>query len=319
MSRVVVVGGGLGGCAAAVRLAKLGHEVTLVERLPRVGGAVGFVEQDGYRWDAGPHATALPAVIRDLFRKSGRPLEREADLVPVEPMREHRFPDGSVLALPSGSRGAQLRAVDAALGPGSGRAWADHVHGFAGTWDALRRDWLEHPYVAGLTAEATERLLRTRLTMRRAVDRRFTDPRLRLLATHHAVAGGHDPRRVPAWMGMVDYLEQSFGTWTFPGGFGTLADLLAKRLRERRVFLRDPEAPIVAARLGDLFGLTRAESAVAAALGRGAAPDEIAADLGIGLATVRSHLKRILAKTGTHRQAEAAALLARSTGTGACE
>lgn len=85
------------------------------------------------------------------------------------------------------------------------------------------------------------------------------------------------------------------------------------------VFLRDPEAPIAAARLGDLFGLTRAESAVAAALGRGAAPDEIAADLGIGLATVRSHLKRILAKTGTHRQAEAAALLARSTGTGACE
>jgi len=83
--------------------------------------------------------------------------------------------------------------------------------------------------------------------------------------------------------------------------------------------LRDPEAPIAAARLGDLFGLTRAESAVAAALGRGAAPDEIAADLGIGLATVRSHLKRILAKTGTHRQAEAVALLAHRMGTGACE
>ncbi len=95
MSRVVVVGGGFGGTAAAARLAKLGHQVTVVERRDRLGGAVGFVEQDGFRWDAGPTSTALPAVLRDLFRKSGRPLERELELVPVEPMREHRFEDGS--------------------------------------------------------------------------------------------------------------------------------------------------------------------------------------------------------------------------------
>jgi DNA-binding CsgD family transcriptional regulator len=79
------------------------------------------------------------------------------------------------------------------------------------------------------------------------------------------------------------------------------------------VFIRDPEAPIAMARLRELFGLTRTEGAVAAALGRGASPEEIAVAMGIGLATVRSHLKRILAKTGTHRQAEATALLARSS------
>src|SRR5919112_4723634 len=118
MSRVVVLGGGFGGTAAAARLAKLGHAVTLVERRDRLGGAVGFVERDGFRWDAGPTSTALPAVLRDLFRKSGRPLERELELIPVEPMREHRFPDGSRLAMPSGSRSAQLEAVEAALGRG---------------------------------------------------------------------------------------------------------------------------------------------------------------------------------------------------------
>lgn len=78
------------------------------------------------------------------------------------------------------------------------------------------------------------------------------------------------------------------------------------------VFIRDPEAPIAVARLRELFGLTRTEGVVAAALGRGASLEDIAANMGIGLATVRSHLKRILAKTGTHRQAEAVALLARS-------
>lgn len=79
------------------------------------------------------------------------------------------------------------------------------------------------------------------------------------------------------------------------------------------VFIRDSEAPIGVTRLRELFGLTRTEGAVAAALGRGKSLEDIAASMGIGLSTVRSHLKRILAKTGTHRQAEAVALLARST------
>src|SRR6478672_7318617 len=112
MARVVVVGGGFGGTAAAARLAKLGHAVTLVERTDRLGGAVGFLEQDGFRWDTGPTATMLPAVLRDLFRKSGRPLERELELVPVEPMRQHRFEDDdAVLDLPGGSRAAQMEAI----------------------------------------------------------------------------------------------------------------------------------------------------------------------------------------------------------------
>ena len=81
------------------------------------------------------------------------------------------------------------------------------------------------------------------------------------------------------------------------------------------VFIRDPEAPIAVARLRELFSLTRTEGVVASALGRGASLEDIAANMGIGLATVRSHLKRILAKTGTHRQAEAVALLARSVST----
>ena len=81
------------------------------------------------------------------------------------------------------------------------------------------------------------------------------------------------------------------------------------------IFIRDPEVPIAVTRLRELFGLTRTEGAVAAALGRGVSVDDIAAGMGIGLATVRSHLKRIFAKTGTHRQAEAVALLARSVAT----
>jgi UDP-galactopyranose mutase len=235
VSRVVVVGGGFGGAAAAARLAKLGHRVTLVERLGRLGGAVGFVERDGYRWDAGPSSTGLPAVLRDLFRKSGRPLERELELVPVEPIREHRFVDGAVLAMPSGSRSAQLEAVDGALGTGLGRQWVDYVHGHVETWDVLRRGYLERPYSASHADAATRALLRTRTTLHRAVRRRFEDERLRALALLSTVLDGQDPRRVPAWWGVWAYVEQAFGVWTVPGGMGLLGDALSRRLRDRRV------------------------------------------------------------------------------------
>ncbi len=235
MSRVVVVGGGFGGTAAAARLAKQGHDVTLVERRDRLGGAVGFVEQDGYRWDAGPTSTALPAVVRDLFRKSGRPLERELELVPVEPMREHRFEDGTVLAMPSGSRSAQLEAVDSALGPGLGQQWVDHVHGFAETWDVLRRAYLERPYSPDHVDKTTKARLMTRATLHKTVTKTFKDERLRAVALLPSLMDGHDPRNVPAWMGMWSYVEQNFGVWTVPGGMGLLAEAMTKRLGERKV------------------------------------------------------------------------------------
>jgi UDP-galactopyranose mutase len=235
MARVVVVGGGFGGTAAAARLAKNGHQVTVVERRQRLGGAVGFVERDGFRWDAGPTSTALPAVLRDLFRKSGRPLERELDLVPVEPMREHRFADGTRLSMPSGSRAAQLDAVGDALGGDSGRRWVDYVHDFADPWDRLRRVYFERPYSPEHVDRATRALLHTRTTLHRRVTKAFSDERLRDLAFFGVRMDGHDPRNVPAWMGLWSYVEQNFGVWTVPGGLGRLADVMTKRLGERRV------------------------------------------------------------------------------------
>ncbi|WP_322013117.1 LuxR family transcriptional regulator [Paraburkholderia sp. J12] len=79
------------------------------------------------------------------------------------------------------------------------------------------------------------------------------------------------------------------------------------------IMLRDPEYPTASVRyLQELFGLTPTESAIAADLGMGLSLEEIALRKRIGMGTVRSHLKRILFKTGTNRQAEVAVLVARS-------
>lgn len=234
MARVVVVGGGFGGMAAAARVAKLGHEVTLVERSPTLGGALGSGSAGGFTWDAGPTTTLLPAVIRDLFRKSGRPLEREVDLQPLPLVREHRFADGSRLALPGGSRAAQLAAVDT-LGPGLGEEWVGHVASYGEEWELLRRDWYERPWDPNLAPRELTGLLVGRESLHRRLRRAFTDERLRLVAGHALVADGHDLRQVPGWAGLGVYLEQRFGTWTVPGGIAALGTAMAGRLDTRRV------------------------------------------------------------------------------------
>ncbi|MEZ5092347.1 phytoene desaturase family protein [Nocardioides sp.] len=237
MTRVVVVGGGLGGMAVAARLAKLGHAVTLCEASDRLGGALRPVERDGFVWDGGAASTLLPAVLRDLFRKTGRPLERELHLVPLQPIREHRFTDGSRLALPGGSRAAQLRAFDG-LGAGLGAAWAAYVAGLAVDWELVRRDYLERPYDPATADRAATVVLRRRLSLGRLVEQALPDERLRLVALHHVRAEGQDPARVPAWVGVWSYLEQRLGAATVPGGLSAVAAALERRLETRGVEVR---------------------------------------------------------------------------------
>jgi UDP-galactopyranose mutase len=234
VARVVVVGGGFGGMAAAARLARTGHEVTLLERSARLGGALGSESLDGFTWDAGPTSTLLPAVIRDLFRKSGRPLERELDLQPLDPVREHRFADGSVLRLPGGSRAAQLAAFDA-LGPGLGQQWVDHVASYGDAWDLLRKEWYERPFDADLAPRELTDLLGARESLHRRLRRTFRDERLRLVAGHRLVMDGHDPRQAPVFAGVDAYLEQRFGAWTVPGGLAALGRAMVDRLGTRGV------------------------------------------------------------------------------------
>ena len=250
MARVVVVGGGFGGMAAAARLAKLGHQVTLLERSPHLGGALTTVERDGFAWDAGPTSTLLPAVVRDLFRKSGRPLEREVDLQPLDVVREHRFADGTSLSLPGGSRAAQLGAFEA-LGRGLGEQWVEHVASYGDTWELLRKEWFERPFDDDVAPRELTALLDRRESLHKRLRRTFRDERLRLVAGHRLVMDGHDLREAPVLAGVDVYLEQRFGAWTVPGGLAALGTAMADRLALRGVVVQtSTEATDLAVREG---------------------------------------------------------------------
>lgn len=234
MARVVVVGGGFGGLASAARLAKLGHDVTLLEASETLGGALSTESADGFTWDAGPTSTMLPAVIRDLFRKSGRPVEKELELEPLEVIREHRFEDDTRVSVPGGSRSAQLAAFDE-MEPGLGQVWVDHVASYADVWDVLRRGYLEEPWDRDHLPRDLAALLESREVLHKKLKRTFRDDRLREIAGHPFIAEGHDLRNVPAWAGVVAYVEQRFGAWTVPGGMASLTTALGARLATRGV------------------------------------------------------------------------------------
>lgn len=263
MARAVVIGGGFGGLACAARLAKLGHQVTLLERSKRLGGALSTVSDGDFTWPVGPTATLLPAVLRDLFRKSGRSLERDVDLVPLGLGTEHRFADGTRVALPNGSAAEAALAVDllasghdSGLDAGLGKAWTDYVGSFAETWELVRRDYLERPWRPDLAAPATARLLESRRSLAGRIRRDLPDPRLRLMAGYPFAADGHDLRKVPAWLGITAYVEQRFGVWSTVDRLASVTNALVERLETRGVtVLTDTTARDLVVRGGKVTGV----------------------------------------------------------------
>ena len=235
MSRIVVVGGGFAGLSAAARLAKLRHDVTLLEASDRLGGRMLGHTIDGHTWQLSPESMTLPGVVRDLFRKSGRTIEQSLELAPAPP-RRHVFADRSVLDLPSGDRGEQHDAVTALLGADPWSPWLDSL---AEPWDVLRREVLER-LLDGRDSIARE--TRDALSVRRPVTRLarkdLRDDRLRSMLTDPVRLDGHTPRAVPAFVAVQHYVERAVGRWRVEGGLPALAGALATRLQERSVDVR---------------------------------------------------------------------------------
>jgi phytoene desaturase len=96
-NRVVVVGAGLGGLSAAMRLAGAGREVTLLEREQVPGGRAGRLQADGYSFDTGPTVLTMPDLIDDAFAALGEDYRQWLDLIPLDPAYRAFYPDGSSL------------------------------------------------------------------------------------------------------------------------------------------------------------------------------------------------------------------------------
>jgi phytoene desaturase len=232
MSRVVVIGAGVGGLAAAIRLAHAGHAVTVLEQASLPGGKCGRVEAGGFSWDSGPSLLTMPWVFEELFADTGAPLRDELELLPVEPVTRYRFADGSGFDL-SADLPRSVAALEA-WSPGAGADWERFMATCAGMWKA------SVPFLTGPPPWPPRRegppapgdLLRVKpwWTLRQLARAHARDPRLRMVIERFATYAGADPRRAPAALAVAGYVEHAFGAWHPRGGLYRLVDAMARRL-----------------------------------------------------------------------------------------
>jgi phytoene desaturase len=244
VSTVVVIGAGMGGLSAAARLAAQGHRVTVLEQAATVGGKLGVLRRDGFTFDTGPSLLTLPAVYRDLFAKTGAPLESVLDVVPVDPVCHYRFGDGTELDMPNASPTRAARAWDDALGAGAGADWLRFHERAARIWDTTRGPFLESALEgAGTLLRLARRPTDVRTvapwsTLRGLGRSYLTHEHQRTYLDRYATYTGSDPRRAPAALATVPFVEQAFGAWYVPGGLRRLGEAVAQRAQERGARIR---------------------------------------------------------------------------------
>jgi phytoene desaturase len=234
MGDVVVVGAGVGGLTAAIRLARYGHRVTVFEQSTVVGGKLGRYErttaEGRFRFDTGPSLLTLPSMFT------------EVSLEPVElsPIVRHVFPDGT--RLDSCRDPAEFAArIGTAFGPRSAREWQSLWRRAERVWRASLRDVL----TSTVDSPATLARLAWRVpdlaaigpgqTLRGLGRRHLSDVRMRMFLDRYATYAGADPRRAPAALLAVPYAELAHGGWYLPGGLGGLADALMAACRSSGV------------------------------------------------------------------------------------
>ncbi len=234
---LIVIGAGMGGLAAAIRLAVQGHRVTIFEQGPGPGGKLNRWVADGWTFDTGPSLLTMPWVLRELFAAAGRNLDDALTLDRVDPICRYEFADGAHLEATTDTArmAANIEALSPADVPGFFRFLA-HV---ANLYAVAGAPFLAHPMDASLLrlgkAEMFPYGFRARdlaqfaspRTVHGTVATFFQDPRLRQVFDRYATYNGSSPYHAPAAFCIIPFVEFATGAWHPRGGMYRVAEALA--------------------------------------------------------------------------------------------
>lgn len=237
---IIVIGAGIGGLSAAIRLALAGQQVLVLEQNDQPGGKMGQIESDGFRWDTGPSVITMRHVFEDLFAAAGRRLDDYLTLLPVDPLTRYFYPDGTVL---DASRDLshmieqierlEPRDVEGYL---AYLAYAARIHRITGPVFIYDRP----PTPASFArVPVNEWLLVDPLrTMHGSIRRFVRSPHLRQLLGRFATYVGGSPYVAPATLNVIAHVELSGGVWYPQGGIYAIARALTKLATELGVEVR---------------------------------------------------------------------------------
>ncbi len=233
-SHAVVVGAGIGGLAAAMRLGAKGWRVTVIDRLDRAGGRGSSITRAGHRFDLGPTIVTVPHVFEELWAATGRDFHTDVDLRPLTPFYTIRWPDGSRFEA-SGDEAA-LEAEVERLSPGDlpgyRRFMADAEARYAFGFEQLGRAPMNRLWDTVRVLHTFARLRADR-SVRAHAAARVRDPRLRMALSFHPLFIGGDPCRVTSIYALVGHLEKQFGVHYAMGGVQAIADAMAAVIRSQ--------------------------------------------------------------------------------------
>ncbi len=240
--KAVVIGAGVGGLAAAIRLAAKGCAVTVLEQLPNAGGKLNLLEDAGFRFDTGPSLVTLPWVFEDLFSAAGEILSDHLELIRLEPVCRYFYADGTGF-----DASADLPTMMANLeifSPGAGEDFNAFFGHAARAWRGSRKPFLESAisspldFVKNGVPWADIGALLPFPTLHGLSARFFSDSRMQQFVGRYATYTGSSPYRAPATLSTVLYSEYAYGAWYVKGGLYRIAVALEGIARKLGVTFR---------------------------------------------------------------------------------
>ena len=232
--KVCVVGAGLGGLAAAIRVQAAGHDVVVLEQCATPGGRAGRIRDAGFTWDTGPSLLTMPWVLEDLFAADGRDVWSELALHRLDPLYRIRWA-GDAEHLDFSSDVGRLREEIARLSPRDAGA----LDGYLAAIEPIYREAIlgagRRPFALDDLARFLPTMVRTGAarSLWHLTAQHFRDERVREAFSFHSLFIGGDPFRVPAVYAALVHLQIADGGWYCEGGVYALVEALARGLDVR--------------------------------------------------------------------------------------
>jgi len=224
----LVIGAGLGGLAAAVRLGARGYRVTVVEKLDKPGGRAYVLKKDGFTFDCGPTIVTAPYLFEELWALCGKRLADDVTLVPMDPFYKIRFDDGAVFTY-SGDED-RMRAEVQRFCPADVAGFDRFMKVSARIYKTAFEELADQPFhsLAFTVGRLVEMVtLGGHRTVYSTVCRYFKDPQLRVAFSFHPLLIGGNPLSATAYYCLIAHLEKTHGVHYAMGGTGSLINGLA--------------------------------------------------------------------------------------------
>jgi diapolycopene oxygenase len=236
----VIIGGGLGGLAAGLRLAALGWTVTVCEQGRTFGGKMNVWGEKGFRFDTGPSLITMPWVFADLYAAVGSRMEDHVELIPMHPLAEYIYDDGTTFtytsSLPEWLQ--TVRRLDARDEGGFLRFLKLGARLFEVSKETfLRRRPLDWPQSRDASVIRHLPLRHGWGNYARTVDAHFKSPHLRQLYNRYPTYVGSSPYLSPATLAVIPYIEYAFNGWYPKGGLYRIVESLIELARQLGVTL----------------------------------------------------------------------------------